>query len=104
MALPDLNSLDGFDWDKANIQKNWQRHRVRFDECEEVFFYEPLIVPDFIHSVLEPRYFAYGRTSEGRLLTLVFTIRDKKIRVISVRDMSRKERQGYEKIQKDSPI
>ncbi len=95
--LPDLSHVDGFDWDRGNVQKNWQRHRVAFYECEEVFFSEPLLVPNPTHSAIEARVLAFGRTTRGRLLTVVFTVRGGKIRVISARDMSRKERKDYER-------
>ena len=94
--LPDLSRIEGFDWGRANVQKSWQRHQVAFYECEEVFFSEPVIVPNPAHSVVEQRYFAFGRTTRGRLLTVVFTMRENRIRVVSARDMSRKERKGYE--------
>lgn len=100
--LPNLSHFEGFDWDQANIQKNWDRHKVAFYECEEVFFRDPVIVPDSGHSVTESRYFALGRTIRGRRLTIIFTLRKKKIRVISARDMSRKERAFYGKAEKDS--
>ena len=95
--LPDLSRLEGFDWDRGNIQKNWQRHRVAFYECEEVFFHEPVIVPNPGHSATEQRYYALGPTVRGRLLTVVFTVRRDRIRVVSARDMSRKERRRYGK-------
>ena len=98
--LPDLSEIEGFEWDQANTGKIWQRHHVTFHECEEVFFHEPFgFAPDLSHSVVEQRYFAYGRTTLGRLLTIIFTIRSNRIRVISARDMSRKERKLHEKIQ-----
>ena len=102
--LPHFSDVEGFEWDRANIQKNWQRHHVAFYECEEVFFHEPLVVaPNPTHSVAEARYFAYGRTVRGRLLTVVFTVRGKKFRMISARDMSWRERKVYEsKAQADS--
>jgi hypothetical protein len=63
-----------------------------------VFFNEPLlIVEDPRHSVDEPRLHALGRTDEGRPLHITFTLRvaATRIRVISARDMSRKERARY---------
>lgn len=96
--LPDPSKTEGFEWDRGNVQKNWERHRVAFYECEEVFFHEPVLVPDPEHSASEKRYFAFGRTVRGRLLTIVFTIRKDRIRVISARDMNRKERRHYAKI------
>lgn len=96
--LADLTQLEGFDWDRANVHENWQRHRVAFGECEDVFFHDPVLAPDLGHSGVEPRYFAFGRTVRGRLLTVVFTVRRNKIRVISARDMNRKERDRYGQI------
>ena len=96
-----MNLFDctGFDWDKTNIEKNWQKHRVNPFECEEAFFNEPLYVfEDKKHSEKENRFYALGRTSSNRLLFIVFTIRGRLIRVISVRNMSRKEREVYKSL------
>jgi len=87
-----------FEWDEGNSHKNLQKHEVADEECEEVFFNEPLIVADdFKHSQLEARYAALGQTNFRRKLFLVFTVRLHKIRVISARDMNKKERAIYEK-------
>ena len=86
-----------FDWDKYNKQKNWEKHNVSFRECEEIFFNQPLkTFYDIKHSQEEVRFIALGETDDDRKLFLVFTIRERKIRVISARDMSRKERRLYE--------
>ncbi len=87
-----------FDWDKGNIEKNWERHKVDFRECEEIFLNKPVkFFPDPKHSKPEKRLVAYGKTNKGRKLTVIFTIRNKKIRVISARPMSKKERRIYGK-------
>ena len=99
--LPNLSRSEGFDWDKGNVEKNWLRHRVAFYECEEAFFHEPVVFSNPQHSAAEPRYYALGRTLEGRLLTISFTMRRNRIRVISARDMSRKERRRYGKIEEN---
>ena len=93
----DFDAVSGFDWDTGNRDKNWQKHGVSNSECEEVFFNLPLLLePDPAHSEREPRYFILGQTNTGRNLFIAFTIRSEKIRVISARDMSRKEAQIYE--------
>ncbi len=91
--------IAGFDWDAGNARKSVDKHDVSQAEAEQVLFNEPLLtVPDAKHSANEQRIHALGRTDDGRLLHITFTLRDKdtKIRVISARDMSRKERSYYD--------
>jgi uncharacterized DUF497 family protein len=91
-----LEEFRGFDWDDGNRGKNWVGHGVSDAECEEVFFHQPLLVqPDEGHSEDEPRYYVLGRTARGRRLLLVFTPRGDRIRVISARDMTKRERRYY---------
>lgn len=78
----------GFDWDEGNAPKLLARHRVTRGEVEQAFFHVPLLLSlDLKHSALEPRYLALGRTTDARLLYIVFTIREDRIRPISARDM-----------------
>ena len=106
MAPPDpLENCTGFDWDEDNAGKNWEGHRVTPEEAEDIFFHQPLVVrSDAHHSKREKRYYALGQTSTGRELFVAFTIRQKLIRVISVRDMNRNEKEiyGRQEEQKDS--
>ena len=91
-----LSQCTGFQWDEHNEAKNWESHQVTMSECEELFFNAPLVVQDDPrHSQREPRFFCLGQTDAGRLLFVVFTVRGTLIRVISARDMSRKEREVY---------
>lgn len=104
MAARDpLENCIGFDWDEANAGKNWESHRVSMEEAEDVFFHEPLVVrSDTRHSRSEKRYYALGQTAHGRRLFLVFTVRRKLIRVISVRDMNRNESEAYQRHEENS--
>jgi len=89
-----------FDWDEGNQSKNWQRHKVDFTECEQVFLINKSKIKTYFdekHSVSEQRWLALGVTEDGRRLSIFFTIRNSKIRVISARDMSKKEKMLYEK-------
>lgn len=96
--MADLSKIIGFDWDEGNARKN-ERHSVTQAEAEQVFFNFPLLIlPDPGHSEVESRFHALGTTHEGRRLHLTFTLRNEEqlIRVISARDMHRKERVIYE--------
>jgi hypothetical protein len=95
----DLNQIDGFDWDSGNDRKSTDKHGVSQAEAESIFFNDPLIVAeDARHSEREPRFNALGKTAQDRLLHVTFTLRQygTLIRVISARDMHRKERRAYE--------
>lgn len=92
-----LQKCVGFEWDAHNTEKNWKKHRVTPSECEELFFNRPLVVADDArHSEKERRFYGLGHTDGSRMLFVVFTLRREKIRVISARDMNRKERKVYE--------
>lgn len=94
----DFSRIIGFDWDDGNSRKSARKHDVSQPEAEQVFFNDPLlVVPDVKHSAEEVRLHALGHTDEGRLLHITFTLRDDGtlIRVISARDMNRKERTLY---------
>ncbi|MGJ0454047.1 MAG: BrnT family toxin [Methylocystis sp.] len=89
----------GFEWDHGNARKSVEKHDVSQAEAEQIFANDPLIVTDDLaHNESESRYHALGRTDASRLLHVTFTLRSNgtRIRVISARDMSRKERQRYE--------
>lgn len=86
-----------FEWDKGNKDKNWISHQVTHEECEEIF-YDPQkrVLRDEIHSGQEERYLIIGKTKKERLLFAVFTEREGRLRVISARDLNKKERPLYE--------
>jgi uncharacterized DUF497 family protein len=94
--LERLAECNGFQWDAGNSGKIWETHRVTPTECEELFFNQPLVLgEDEKHSGAEERLYTLGQTDAGRFLFVVITIRGHLIRVISARDMSRKERRIY---------
>lgn len=87
-----------FDWNEGNIDKNLVKHSVTNKEAEEIFRNRPLkLFKDIKHSQKEQRFVALGLTNTQRKLNIVFTIREIKIRVISARNMSKKEKELYEK-------
>jgi uncharacterized DUF497 family protein len=97
VAEDPLRGCTGFDWDDGNLEKNWDLHRVPFWEAEEIFFNEPLVImDDREHSEPEACYLALGQTDSGRLLFISLTVRRSLIRIISARDMTRKEVRTYE--------
>ena|SRR5258706_5433022 len=94
----DLSNVIGFEWDDGNARKN-EQHGVAMAEAEQCFFNAPLLVlPDATHSETESRFHALVATHSGRRLHVTFTLRDagQLIRVISARDMHRKERTLYD--------
>lgn len=105
----DWSRIEGFDWDDGNRAKSVEKHGVGIDEVMQVFSNSPLaILPDPRHSLGETRYHALGRADSGRELQVSFTLRGSgsRIRVISTRDMSRRERAFYavKKAQADSQL
>ena len=94
----DLARVEGFDWDAGNSRKSTDKHGVSQAEAEQVFFCaELLLLSDTRHSMIETRTHALGCTDDGRHLHIAFTLRagGRLIRVISARDMHRKERARY---------
>lgn len=86
-----------FEWDKGNIGKNLIKHNVTDKESEEPFINKPnFILNDEKHSVTETRSMIWGVTNAGRKLSIIYTIRNNKIRIISARDMNTKERRAHE--------
>jgi uncharacterized protein len=96
--MMDQSKITGFNWDDGNARKN-DKHGVSMAEAEQVFFNAPLLLlEDSAHSQQEPRLHALGKTDEGRALHISFTLRQSNtlIRVISARNMHKKERAIYE--------
>lgn len=96
MHLKKLQGVTGFQWQQRNMENNLLKHGVSPLEGEQLFFNQPLVVaPDLKHPQCEERFYALGRTDSDRFLFVVFTVRAQKLRIISARDMSRKERNIY---------
>lgn len=86
-----------FDWDDGNKDKP-KKHGVTIDEAEEAFFDENKVVfSDWVHSTREKRFTLLGKTRKERLLNITYTIREKKIRIITARNINKKEVGLYEK-------
>jgi len=97
--LIDLSRVTGFQWDWGNERKNAERHGVSQSESEQVFANLPFqVFEDTLHSQSETRFHAFGITAAGRRLHVTFTMREHGtvIRIISARDMNRRERMQYE--------
>ena len=97
--MAELSLVIGFEWDAANERKSLDRHDVSQAEAEQIFSdAHLLVIKDDRHSLLEIWWHALGRTDAGRFLHATFTLRHggTKIRMISARDMHKKERQKYE--------
>jgi len=93
----EFDNFVGFQWDQGNIDKNLIKHNVENWESEQVFFNKPLLVlDDPKHSIPEKRWAAFGKTDADHFLIVIFTKRGDLIRVISARDMNKKERKFYD--------
>lgn len=93
----DVSKIQGFNWDKWNLDKNYKKHGITVEEAEEIFLdrnfgYEK----DIKHSQSEKRYIGIGKTEGGLVLFAVFTTRENSIRIVSVRKANKKERAKYE--------
>ncbi len=89
--------FNGFEWDSGNDTKSLHKHGVTCSEAEEAFVGPRFVFPDTKHSTSnEERFILFGESKEKRLL-IAFTVRNKKVRVISARPMNQNERQWYEK-------
>ena len=86
-----------FTWDPAKAAANLRKHGVSFEDASTVFR-NPLakVLPDPTHSQQEQRSLIVGHSAGGRLLLVVFTETGERIRIISARDASARERREYE--------
>lgn len=92
-----LEKVLEFDWDKGNRDKT-KKHGVAIEEAEEAFFDEnKMVFSDWTHSAKEERSTLLGKTRGARLFNITYTIRKKKIRITTARDINKKEVQLYEK-------
>ena len=88
-----------FEWDQWNVQKNEIKHNVTWNEAESCFE-DPNhgVYDDPKHSTSqEKRFGLFGKGNQNRILMVGFTLRKNKVRVITARPASKKERDAYEK-------
>ena len=98
--MPDFSQDIEFEWDRGNLDKNRFKHNVTNQECELSFTNQnALVSQDVKHSYeAEQRFQLLAKSTIKRYLSIIFTYRGSEIRVISARDMNKKERNRYEKI------
>jgi uncharacterized protein len=97
-----FSRLEGFEWDAGNLTKNPKKRHISNEEAEEIFFREPWMAEASRPDDCEPRWAALGRSERGRVLRIVFTVRARKLRVISARPANSKETIDYEKALRES--
>ena len=96
-----LDECTGFEWNQYNSYKNLNKHNISTNECEEIFFNQPLVITDDVkHSVSERRFYSLGKTDRERKLFIAFTVRENLLRVISARDMTKIEKRKYKRYEK----
>ena len=84
-----------FEWDGGNQTKSLIKHGTSKEETEQVFSHRYFLRIDEIHSQGEVRFKLVGITDVGKILFVIFTTRKEKIRIISARMASEKERRSY---------
>jgi uncharacterized DUF497 family protein len=82
-----------FDWDAANL-KHIAKHGISPEETEEAVLIEPLET-DLQERQSEQRVVCFGRTKSGRLLTVLYTERRGKVRVVTAYPMTKRQQQSY---------
>ncbi len=91
-----------FEWDSGNITKSFIKHGITNQEAEQAFVNLNLIQLDPKHSGIEQRFNIIGTSNFGKIIFSAFVIRRNKIRIISSRITSQKERLAYEKTFKEN--
>lgn len=91
-----LDKQKKFDWDKGNLDKSYLKHGITPNQAEEAFLDEAaIILKDVAHSQKEARFLLIGKPSGRKVLFIVFTIRNEKVRIISARAADKKEVRRY---------
>ena len=83
-----------FEWDSEKAEKNWQKHKIKFEDAALVFFDEFRIDEfDEIHSDFEDRYKIIGKVEN--VIVVIYTERGDFTRIISARDAEKYEQEEY---------
>jgi uncharacterized DUF497 family protein len=82
-----------FDWDASNV-KHIARHGITLEEAEQAVLIEPL-ESDVQQHGSEERVLCFGRTKSGRLLTVLYTERRGRVRVVTAYEMTRQQQRLY---------
>lgn len=85
-----------FEWDNNKERINKEKHNITFSQGSEVFNYPRVTLVDNRKDYGKTRYIAIGRNKEYFFMTVVYTIRDDRIRIISARTTNKKERNIYD--------
>jgi uncharacterized DUF497 family protein len=86
-----------FEWDEVKAREDLKKHKVGFDEGKTIFI-DPFLLtfPDIDSSETEERYVNIGLSAKDRVLVLIHTERQGRIRIISCRKAKGRERRHYE--------
>jgi len=86
-----------FEWDLKKARSNLAKHGASFDEASTVFQdVLSVTIEDPLHSTAEERFVLIGNSCRNRLLVVVHTDRGERVRIISARPATRRERRSYE--------
>lgn len=90
-----------FEWDENKNLLNIKKHRIAFEDAAKIFFKVRIEKPSFRDN--EERYLAIGEVN-NRIITVVYTIRKKNIRIISARKARKNEEKEYRSLQRRPTI
>jgi len=86
-----------FEWDSKKARSNLVKHGVSFDEASSSFQDAlSITIADPLHSADEERFVLVGYSYRNRLLVVVHTDRGDRVRIISARQATQRERTNYE--------
>jgi uncharacterized DUF497 family protein len=87
-----------FEWDERKAAGNLRKHGVTFEEAQSVFYdLRSLTIHHPDYTKTESRFIDIGISKENRVLVVVYTERENRIRIISARKATKSERKQYEK-------
>jgi hypothetical protein len=95
LRVPKIKKIMEFEWDIDKNQANQKKHQISFEEAAEIFRYPTYEIVDTRVGYGETRYIAIGSNSRMTIMTVVYTEREGRLRLISARRANKQEKRLY---------